>query len=285
MIVVANYKGPDGHDLSQQLVYQLRSKHNLPAYVWNIADKKRAEMKAEEEQWKRQNPQLPFKRWRIDEEYGVLIGGFDSMDSAREYMNKVIKKLPPPPLKLPGGKSAYDTMLLAKPDVNGKMEVKQTTVNPLTSSFVSRNPTLGSTAKKADPFLKELNEGEEYSLLKCPQPFTLAVKVYGGGSVVVTQTDDRSAARTFLDKLWGSESHAGDALLASAKTAHEAARALRQFKFDAYVLHTRTASIVTVGGFKDANDPAIERTMQQLKERELDVRMQLIAAPYEVPRP
>jgi hypothetical protein len=289
VIVCARYTGPDAADLARQLVYWLRSKHNQPAYVLNYGDKKRAEMNAVEDAWKQQHPGVPFKHWKIDDEFAVFIGGFADMESARDYMVKVVKKLPLPELKLADGKPAHDQILQQVEGPNGKLQVKPIPLNPLASSFVSRNPTMSASEKKADPFLKVLNAGEDYSLLNCKELWTIAVQEYRGDSVVVNQLQDHSATTSgsFLDKLkpWGNDKHQGDALNAAAMQAHETASFLRKLKFDAYVLHMRTGSIVTIGGFQGPTDPAMKRTAEQLASiRGLDV-LKLFAKPMEIPRP
>jgi hypothetical protein len=67
----------------------------------------------------------------------------------------------------------------------------------------------------------------------------------------------------------------GDMLEASAAQAEEIARVLREgfkpvdgspaLKFDAYVLHTRTGSIVTVGGYDRMDDPRMAQVAHKLK--------------------
>ena len=60
--------------------------------------------------------------------------------------------------------------------------------------------------------------------------------------------------------------------------------------FEAYVLHTRTQSIVTVGGYEGPNDPKLMQDQQVLSRLRLNgvpPEMQLFAQPMpmEVPRP
>jgi hypothetical protein len=98
------------------------------------------------------------------------------------------------------------------------------------------------------------------------------------------QTPSESKAATILDPL----KLAKDTPDHAAENAHTLAKVLRQLKLDAYVLHTRFASIVTVGSFESLDDPAL-RSMQnvlltQLKPR-LDARLELFPQPLpmEVP--
>jgi hypothetical protein len=74
-------------------------------------------------------------------------------------------------------------------------------------------------------------------------------------------------------------------LSAAAMQAHETARVLRKLEFDAYVLHTRTSSIVTVGGFDSREDPniaRIQKAITTLKISALDLYTSPL--PMEVPK-
>jgi hypothetical protein len=66
------------------------------------------------------------------------------------------------------------------------------------------------------------------------------------------------------------KSKTGESLALAANNAHELAKTLTQLKFDAYVLHTRTSSVVSIGAFNDANDPAMRSyrdRIDQLRRR------------------
>ncbi len=245
--------------------------NKVPAYVnYNHADEKRAKLEADRQHWKELYPNAPFRHEKIeDDQYSVLIGGFQDMDSARDYMKKVLKdpKAPLPPLKLSGGKSPYPDAVWQEKTPNGQIVTKHAPISPYYNSFVSRNPAI-STAKAVDPFLKELNAGEEFSLLKCPAPWSMAIQQYGGGGMFVPlnkKADEPSMVGGFLDKLWGSDKPNGEtALNAAAAQAHETASLLRKAGFEAYVLHTRHHSIVTIGGFNGPADQAMVRTAERL---------------------
>jgi hypothetical protein len=68
--------------------------------------------------------------------------------------------------------------------------------------------------------------------------------------------------------------------------AHEVARVLRDMHFDAYVLHTRYSSIVTVGGYDTVNDPLLLQNQRHLASLQLgSVQMFATPMPMQVPRP
>lgn len=151
---------------------------------------------------------------------------------------------------------------------------------------------MGMAQKAYDPFLKVLNENEDYSLLKCPAPWTMAVQSYGASAsyVPVTKKDPQqpSMISGFLDKLWGGDKPKGEAVLnSSTAQAHATAEVLHKMGFEAYVLHTHHYSIVTVGNFRGPADPAMITTANRLAELKLIDQLHLLKNPTscEVPRP
>jgi hypothetical protein len=106
-----------------------------------------------------------------------------------------------------------------------------------------------------------MNAEEPYSLLKCKKRYTLVVKQY---SVPTTVTPGNDAPGGLLDGLTNKEVRVD----AAALSAHNLAKVLREAKLEAYVLHTKVYSLVTIGAFDgDASggpgDPNL-RAMQNL---------------------
>jgi hypothetical protein len=165
-------------------------------------------------------------------------------------------------------------------------QLEESFVNTFELSFVARNPTVPVErhADKNDPFLKELNAGETYSLLKCRKPWTLVIATFQGVSIIEPDTKKGS----FLTKLLPGK--APETLSASAMNAHNLAQALRTkpLGLDAYVLHMRAGSLVTIGGFDRKDDPQMQ-TIQQVLASNLQYgqKVALLAQPFaiEVPRP
>jgi hypothetical protein len=260
MVLAGSYKGPDAHNLAHQLVYQLRSRDNYPAFIFDFSEGKRREQDANMAAMQRNMPGVPVRTPRpVEDEFGVLAGGYKTMEDAREAMER-IRKLPLPVLKLPGDKPAYDTM----PFIDKKTGEEKGTVavNPYWRSFVVRNPVVPlekPDPNKADPFMKRLNKDEEYSLLNCKHPWTLVIKQYEGVSVIEPPTTDYK-----IFKLFGKDDKNSDVLNAAALNAHNLAEALRKKELDAYVLHTRHSSLVTVGAFDSPDDPQLLRMQRAL---------------------
>jgi hypothetical protein len=271
----AYFSGEMGAKLAHDLVVELRTQYHLPAYVYNRGEEQRREQEREIQDKRRQHEEylkkaglnpgsVPFRirRVRIEDQYIVLIGGYKDMDSAHKECER-IKKLQPP--KSVPADTLYQSPLAAP--ANGKQDqLQQVKINPLSKSFVTRNPTVPvqrEAANKPDPFWKQLNANESFSLLKCKKPWTLAIKEFQGAVMVQPQNTSSS----FLEKLFGNKT--GEQLNASAMNAHNLAEALHTMHFDAFVLHTRTSSIVTVGGFDNANDPRMESVKQAVRDLHL----------------
>lgn len=289
VVCAASFMGPDAHELARQTATYLRTQHRLNAYVFDFGE---AERKKQQEEWDRvYNPdpdtQGRKKTVNIPPSCVVMVGGFADMDGAKAAAAR-IKKLPAPKLSLGAGKGYLDKKKVYEPDPDKKgFMVTEREVNPFEMAMPSPNPTVAkgprpaNDAPKADPFLKKLNAEEDYSLLKNPAKYTLAVSDYAG----ITTVKQQSESTPFLERLIFGNSK-GEAMSASAMQAHEVARVLRKLNFQAYVLHTRSSSIVTVGGFTGQDDPAMKRTVEQLKTLEKSaLNLYPHPLPMEIPRP
>jgi len=221
---------------------------------------------------------------RIEEQCAVLVGGYKDIESARRALD-AIKKLPPPDAQ----RIKLHEMFIVTPSGGGQ----KVPMNPFTHGFVVRNPSVEPerAPKQSDmdlAFLKKLNAGEPYSLLQCPKKYTLAISQLQTPTVV----QSRETSSSFLESLgFGGKAAAHDD--AAARSAHNFAEALRKLHEEAYVLHTRFSSVVTVGGYDDEKDPRLKHDVDRVnglmtKLTTLD-RMQVIRLlprpmPMEVPR-
>jgi hypothetical protein len=268
IILAASYTGPDAPELARQCVLQLRARDSLNAYVFNYADEERRKQQEELDRMQQAQPGARRRHIRIEDQCGVLVGGYPDMETAHKALDSV-KKLKPPKLDLGPNKTTTEVVTFITPNPATKgATVQRAEVNPFTNAFVTRNPSIkhdsAAERDKPDPFLKELNDGRPYSLLNCKKPFSLAVIELQGAAVIAPRT----STSTFLSSL-GLSSKSGDVLNASAKQAEEIARVLREMKFDAYVLHTRRSSIVAVGGYDDPNDQELLKMQNQMKRMQL----------------
>jgi hypothetical protein len=141
-------------------------------------------------------------------------------------------------------------------------------VNPLSRGFVTHNPTVPMEKvekPKVDPAWKELNAPESFSLLKNPKNWTLVVREYTAPSSLEQSTP--TSATSLMGRTNMTNYKPGEALMAAGLQAHALAEFLRDKRIglDAYVLHTRTSSIVTVGAFDSPDDPDLQRTKRRLE--------------------
>lgn len=266
-----NYTGEAGAQLAHDLATELRTRYNLPAYLLNKGAEEKQKEQARIEQLKKQQqeflkqmgvqemPRFRYRTVHIEEQYVVLIGGpkggWQTMDDATRAL-KSVRELPQPAAKL------LDVAYVRVPTEQGDQVVKAP-VNPFHSAFVVHNPTVPRTPEpeaNAYPWLRDMNDGMPYTLLKNPKPWTMVVKQFQGTSVIQT---NRDANDGFLKKI-GLGSNSGDVRGAGAAQAVELAKLLHTLGFEAYVLHTPYKSLVCVGGFASKDDSAMAQTHRAL---------------------
>jgi hypothetical protein len=285
LIVVHYYTGPNAAPLAKELVQMIRSRDNLPAYLFNRGAEERRQQQQSIEQMRGAGPDLQplhLRTVRVQEQCAVLVGGYPDMDTARKALNDVKR------LKEPDNKNLMDQLTRAVPLANGKGgQLEKAYLNPFLTAFVVPNPLAShQTAdhSKADPLLKDLNDGRPYNLLNCKQPYTLAIKEFPG-AIAMQSRSNSGGSDSFLSML-GLGNKTGAVLDAGAKQAEELARVLRVLNFDAYVLHTRTGSIVTVGNFERADDSRMQQMQRQFAHAEFGpIKCAADPQPMWVPRP
>jgi hypothetical protein len=276
LICATSYVGPQAAQLAHEMVLEIRSRFKMPAYVLNRGEEERRKQEAEtasiKQQYeaanamRRQNnePEVPLPRRyapRVQDQCAVLVGGYKDQDAAYHAL-KDFKKLPSP------SSERLCPVILQVP-VNGgeNAPVNRAYANPFVQGFVVPNPTIAHARKgneQEDPFLKKLNSSEKYSLLKCKKPYTLLVAAFQGLHTIQA-TSAGTANEGFIAKFFGNSS--GEMLAASGQNAQNLADALRKLGFEAYVLHMREGSAVTIGGFDREDDPQIKRVEQLLATR------------------
>jgi hypothetical protein len=162
-----------------------------------------------------------------------------------------------------------DTQFYTKPDAKNPKTVggEHVHVNPFKRAFVCRNPSIKQehVAAANDGMdmktLRHLNDGEPYTLLNCRKPITLAIKQFQTFTTVQTR-DDPSVLHKF-----GFLTREGEGVDQAAHDAHNLVDYLRKNKLDAYVLHSKFSSVVTVGGFDSLEDPNLRAMQATLSER------------------
>jgi hypothetical protein len=259
VILAASFKGANCSDFAHQAVLCVRQRDHLPAYVYDRGEEERRQQHEFMEQMRRENnlgPNAHLRTIHVEDECAVLIGGYRDMESARAAL-PAVKNLAAPTIQ------NYKPDLMVMPGAQGPLAPVYA-VNPFANSFVTRNPTVPAgqeNLKREYEFLKKLNGDEDFSLLACKAPWTLEVQTYSGPSVIQTSGSSNS-----LMKKIGLGDHSDDQLAATAKQAHEIARVLRKQGYEAYVLHTRRSSYVTVGSFAGPEDPKLQSMRARFTE-------------------
>jgi len=290
MVCVTCYVGSEAPAMAVQLVQELRGTYKLPAFLFNHgAEERRKEMervmeivRKQREYLKQMNAPLDattkirVPHMHIEEQCAVLVGGYKDMEAAKRQLD-AIKKLPPPDAK----RIKMDEMFIVTPKGSQKVPV-----NPFTHSLVVRNPTVPaeSAPNQADmdlAFLKKLNAGEPLSLLQCPKKYTLAICQFQRATVV----ESRTTSSSFLDSL-GLGSHGVAHEDAEAQRAHQFAGQLRsKMHLEAYALHTRFSSIVTVGSYDNPEDPRLKHDVERLNNFLNTSQLQQVVRLFPQPMP
>jgi len=164
-----------------------------------------------------------------------------------------------------------DGSAIVRTGADGKAMRDRSYLNQFPQAMVVPNPAIprGPQAGTAaiDPFIVRLNEGRPYNLLMAKKGWTLAVKSYAAPVQIQSKDDEPAMARRI------GFSSGADVLAAGAGQAEQLAKALREMKgpggqplhLEAFVLHTRSASLVTVGQFDGPDDPALVEMRRRLQ--------------------
>jgi len=286
MISATCYVGPEAPNLAHELVLEIRSRFDLPAWVFNKGDDERKEYI---ERWRKVQENLPvearvpYRGPRIREQCAVLIGGYKDMATARRALDHVKSLSPPSSNRL----MPFYSRVVPVKGSEDMGQVEGGFVNPFPNSFVMHNPTVPlerHADSKNDAFLKELNAGESLSLLKCEKPWTLVVATFQGASIYAP----KEASNGFLASLF--QNKALNTLGTTGDNAHNLAEFLRKSNaggFKAYVLHLRSGSIVTVGGFDQKDDSQMQSMRRALAGIQFGPTVPILPEPFaiEVPRP
>ncbi len=283
VICLISYVGPEAAQEARKLVAELRVTYQLPALVYNTsAEERRQEyervkeaiIKKRESYRQQQIPDtMPIRvpRRIIQDQYAVMVGGYADEKVARKALHD-LRRLPLPD----SNKILLDPKFYKVPQIdpktnqivteNGKRDERYS-VDLFGCGFVGPNPTIkferpadSNKFKLAD--LQKLNRHEPFSLLQCPKPVTLVIKILSTPTQL--QQNTKAPKGGFLASLGlGGKSYGHED--AAATSAHSLAEYLHKIQINAYVLHTRYCSYVTVGAFDRENDPALLSMQQHLE--------------------
>jgi len=291
--------GPTALELAEALAREIRETHRVQAWLFEYiseerkqqmvaiaAARQRARLYAQELEKIRQQALLhgmeflePDRKLRLpaiqyNDQIGVFIGPFQTQEDASKAL-ALVKKWPAPRTQV-RGTSLMDWGSIVRPGPDGKPVLEQGYLNPYVTAIVAPNPTVRRPVPASgglDPFIVQLNEGRPYNLLQARKGWTLAIKSFSAPVQLLTPGSDSAVRKP------NTSTSAADVLQAAAEQAESLARTLRELKYpdgrpmglEAFVLHTRTSSIVTVGQFDGPNDPEllrVQRILNSLKVTE-----------------
>jgi hypothetical protein len=271
MICLIVYRGPKAHEMARQFVSVLRSKeYGLWAFVYDYSAEARKTQQAIRQEKiatiqkyyvlqglkPPETTKIRMPKIDVQDEVAVLAGGYKDQETARKAL-KVMKEQLPIPDKNKVALEKYAAWDAVGPN---KQDVE---VNPFKRAFLARNPSLPkqmSTGPEWDiGVLRSLNADESYSLLRCPKKLTLMVREFRLPVFVESAGTANSPLKNNL-----SPSLTVDKDI-SLHNAHTLAGWLRQeAKLEAYALHDRTSSFVTIGAFDSLDDPKLHETQQRI---------------------
>lgn len=275
------FVGPKAPQLAKEMVFEIRSRYKVPAYVF---DKGADERNKERERLRKIHEEngdssVRLRTVRIPDECAVFVGGFKEQENAVKALKQVKAWQPPSNPEL--SPIIHDSSVPEKEDE--QVKVRGAHVSPYVMAFVAHNPFV-PVEKKADAkmeaFMRKINANEKYSVYNCRKPWTLVVAQFQGVSVIQSKAVDES----FIQKLFGSSK--GESLSASALNAENMCETLRKCNLDAYVLHTTWGSVVCIGGFDSKDDPKISSMKTRLAAFPKGPGLQFMAEPLpmEVPK-
>ncbi|MCA9005740.1 MAG: hypothetical protein KDA70_10765 [Planctomycetaceae bacterium] len=239
-------KGLSAQEAADELVFELR-KRGIPAYTFS-QESVIQRFNTLDRLGREERRSYAAQRAMIS----VIAGNYsDSEDEVAQKTLKYIKHFQPEVLT-----------------ENGVYKKTPGQPGPLSGAFLTINPLLSPqevAQRKQDPLIAKLNSGIENSLLTNKGNYTLVIASFYGNSVTETATS-RFANATEAANSSDDEENSLDK---AARNAWILAKSLREAKkygfpagnatdIDAYVLHEKYRSIVTVGSFKSPDDPRIE---------------------------
>jgi hypothetical protein len=288
LICVTCYSGPQAPTSAREMVTELCDRYKLPAYVFSKRDEER---RVEFERVKKivedyhkycvenhlsPDPHFRVRTKQIEYEYAILVGNYPDADVAHRALDTIRNLKPPenkklcavalvPELNNPDGKPATTPK---SPNPNEKKKPPEPTyLSPFKGAFVVHNPAI-KQERPADwdkldmAVLKRLNRGENFTLLNCPKNknYTLVVRQFS------LPAETRSSTGNIFGKI-NPFAHQSD-IDVQAHNAHNLAELIHKTThLDAFVLHTKYSSMVTVGAFDSLEDPALRATQEMLKNQ------------------
>lgn len=256
VIMAVTFSGDEAEEQADELVLELRSKYKLRAYRY---DRDFDFSKGESGRRVDQFGQPVKMNYRVKKmrEFAVVVGDFQSVDDPQaQQVLKKLRYMQPDCLdtkkRLKQGKKDYralGSLREAQDEINKMIDRNRKPLGPMRHAMIATNPLLPDeyfAPKGIDPLVLKMNESVKYSLLKCPGRYSCRIATFTG-MVTVNQKEIEDIQK----KTKKFESRLEEA----AAKAHEMTVALRAKGYEAWELHDRYASMVTVGSFDVVGTP------------------------------
>jgi hypothetical protein len=249
LIMATSFDGAEGEQEARDLVLDLRQNHNLPAFYYAM----RFQLDDERPGRGLDAYGGPIKRrYRRGNEvlqHAVLVGEFPSIDDvqAQDLLDQV-KVMRPQSLEVGDGESTAQSLASVRQfyqHVKAKAG-KQVVKGPMGHAFLTRNPLLPKeyfAPQGVDPEIAKWNRGLDHSLLNCPGKYSIRVATFRGKTTLQEKNEEP------VTSLRTRKAKEDDPLVVAGEKAHFLTVALRSRGWEAYEMHDRHESYVTVGSF------------------------------------
>jgi hypothetical protein len=248
MIMTCSFSGDGAEKQAQELVYELRKKYKLPAYIhkaqFDLGDAKGLGVDRFGSPVK-----MRYRKGSEIKEVAVLVGDYSAVDDAEaQKLLKKLKTTTPQCLDSKSTKETYQS-LAALRTIQAMVGSPNKEKGPMAHAFITTNPLLPKdyfAPTGLEPLVIEMNKNVTHSLLDCPGKYSVQVATFKG-QVIIKQDE--------IDAIQSGEKKLNGDLADAAMKAHLLTEALRVKGYDAYEFHDRFASIVTVGSFDSVGMP------------------------------
>ena len=271
LILAANFSGKGADRQANALVYELRKRYNITAYLHAKKFDYSKGVIGRGVTRKGKKRKMKYRQGGRFVGYAVLVGDFTQINDVKmEKTLARLKYLNPSCLDLK--KNKYSTQRFAGLRHYTKrmvLDPNRRRRGPMGNAFATRNPLLPReyfVPNQLDPLVVEMNRGVQYSLLKNPGRYTVRVATFRGHRTMkLNEIKNGSTASRKLEE--------------AAVKAHEVTMILRRKGFKAWEYHDRYESLVCVGSFntlgrklsggKTEFDARIVRIMDQFKANQI----------------
>lgn len=289
LIMCASFVDETGLQQAKALVQELRQEYQMNAYIYGQHFDFSATVAGRDWQsFETETGEESFRLRRMKAansspftEYAVVVGNFPSMEDAQAQKTlEKIKYIKPDALTVSETVTTNQRLGVWR-EIQRRISPNSATKEkgPMRAAFVMANPTLPEeyfNQPGLDEFVLKMNKKAQYSLLDCPEAYTVRVATFRGDSTfesseMETVKRDMEQRRRFNQPI--TESKLAEAFA----KANTLAKELRKNGIEAYEFHDRNESFVCVGSYpwatrkmangKDELNPDIAKVIKKFKAR------------------